>query len=203
MRLFKSKIFVVLSIVLCTSPFIFAPYMVNALNENQPTDALSINAGARMLLNVEGELEIGFSENEHLVYMEAGKEYVFRVTFDPNCEGLYHMRINYVGEIYGFAQEFDTYNSGDVGRTNKTLEFTVITPDNETGDHNLIVGNGSFADAATYTLYFKSTEPITYWWIYAIAGGGLVVLIIIIVVIAVSVRKKKGKKKKTTKKKKK
>ncbi|MHA1367417.1 MAG: hypothetical protein ACTSP5_13540 [Candidatus Heimdallarchaeota archaeon] len=50
MRLFKSKIFIVLSIILCTSPFIFAPYMVNALNENQPTDALSINAGARRCL---------------------------------------------------------------------------------------------------------------------------------------------------------
>ena len=126
MRFYQTKIFVAMSIILCLSPIVFTPFIVNALNDSQPSDGLAVNVGARMLLNVEGELEPGFSENEHLVYMKAGKEYVIRVTFDANCQGMYHMRINYIGEDFKFgnmvAENFNLSNlalKGLVKRSNK------------------------------------------------------------------------------------
>ncbi|MHA1557171.1 MAG: hypothetical protein ACTSPM_09590 [Candidatus Heimdallarchaeota archaeon] len=200
MRTFQTRIFAVFGLLLFITPIAFTPLMAIAMEGNQPSQDLFLNATAyRKINDLEGELTAGPDEGEYLVYMEEGKEYFFRVQFNLDIIGVFYLQINRPGESYGFAADNGIWFSGDAS-VEKILNFTAIS--DTTGEHSLLVGNGGTGSAATYVLNFGSLEGLDWWWYAVIGGGGLVALIIIIVIISLLVKGKKKKPKKKSKKKK-
>lgn len=163
MKIFRTKFIVVFGLFLCITTIILSPFMVNALESNQPVQNLMPSNGTvyRKIKDLEGSLADGPDEDTYLVNMKEGKEYSFRVEFNIAITGLFNLQISRPGEVSAFGWDNAFWTSGDAGVV-KILNFTIIA--DTTGEHALVVENGGTGTAATYVLNFGALGGLDWWW---------------------------------------